>query len=249
VAHWLVDRIAHFEPGNLVQDGLVHFGFHDRDGRQFALDHQRRLDDEGFIWVNEVKGCRVWRFDPAGRPVQTLGDGISGFQHEAASFEEVRFGWIYDLRRGPRGSIYVLDSRNFALRLIDVTNRSVRTLAGSGSPGYTGDGGDARTATFGSDPAARFDGPISLSVDEEGNAFVGDRFNHVVRMIELDSGIITTIAGDPLVGAESANDPAERVPQRLKLPQISSMDYDRGRLFVPTDLGDGSGDLLVLRRS
>lgn len=138
-------------------------------------------------------------------------------------------------------------SKNFALRVIDVAARSVGLLAGSGSPGYTGDGGDARTATFGSDPTARFDGPISLSVDEAGNAFVGDRFNHVVRMIERRSGIISTIAGSSVTDTERANDPGERDPLRLNLPQISSMDYDRGRLFVPTDLTGDSGDLIVLR--
>ncbi len=165
------------------------------------------------------------------------------------SFESVRFNWVYDIRRGPDDCIYVLDSGNFALRVIDVAARCVRTLAGSGAPGYAGDGDDARAATFGGDPSARFDGPISLSLDEAGNAYVGDRFNHVVRMIDRDSGIITTIAGRPDVDDEHANDPAEHDPLRLNLPQISSMDYGRGRLFVPTDLTGESGDLVVLRRA
>lgn len=206
------------------------------------------VDGEGFIWINEVKGCRVWRFDSVGRPVETLGDGTPGFQREVASFEKVRFNWIYDIRLGPDGNIYVLDSRNFALRVIDIAARSVRLVAGTGTPGYTGDGGDARSATFGSDPSARFDGPISLSLDEAGNAYVGDRFNHVVRMIERGSGIITTIAGRPDSDRERANDHAERNPLRVNLPEISSMDYDRGRLFVPTDLAHESGDLVVLRK-
>lgn len=332
MVHWTIDRIVHFDPGDFVKAGFVHFGFHDRNGRHYAVEHRRHflglvgdgghvewtvaaqpvfagvpnvdadlqfpmyvdvlpdktlvvsnfgnarlyridtegmtaellvdghelglvdmgncvVDDEGFVWVNEVKGCRVWRFDPAGRPVQTLGDGIPGFQPEATSFDKVRFNWIYDLRRGPDGNVYVLDSKNFVLRTIDIAARSVHRLAGSGTPGYTGDGDDARTATFGSDPSAKFDGPISLSLDEAGNAYVGDRFNHVVRMIERDSGVITTIAGRPVVDGERANDPAERDPLRVNLPQISSMDYDRGRLFVPTDLAHESGDLVVLRKS
>ena len=207
------------------------------------------VDQEGSVWVNEVKGCRVWCFDLAGRPLETLGDGIAGFQPEPVSFDAVRFNWVYDLRRGPDGSIFVLDSKNYALRVIDIESRSVRTLAGNGTPGYGGDGGDARHATFGSDPNAAFDGPISLSVDEAGNAYVGDRFNHVVRMIRRDTGVISTIAGRVDAAPESANDPAERDPLRLNLPKISSLDYDSGRLFVPTDLAGDSGDLAVLRRA
>ena len=327
---WTVDRIVHFDPGDFVRAGFVHFGFHDREGRLYGVDHPRHflglvgdgdrvnwtvspqpvfpdvpnieaelrfpmyvdvlpegalvvsnlgnallyridtekmtaellvdghefgmadmgncvVDHEAHVWVNEVTGCRVWRFDPAGRPVQILGDGTPGFQAEAASFDEVRFNWIYDLRRGPEGAIYVLDSRNFAVRVIDEAARSVRTLAGRGTSGYSGDGGDARTATFGGDPTAQFDGPISLSLDEAGNVYIGDRFNHVVRMIERDTGIITTIAGRPIDDLR-ANDPAERDALRLNLPRISSMDYSRGRLFVPTDLAGESGDLVVLRK-
>jgi hypothetical protein len=162
------------------------------------------------------------------------------------SFDAARFSWVYDLRLGPDGSVYVLDSKNFALRVIEPKSRRVRLLAGTGTSGYSGDGADARTATFGSDPAAIFDGPISLSLDEAGNAYVGDRFNHVVRMIERDSDIISTIAGRPEADAETGTAPAERDPLRLNLPMISSMDFHDGRLFVPTDLAGDSGDLAVL---
>jgi hypothetical protein len=323
---------VHFEPGDFVNSGLAHFGFHLRDGRYCAISHQQHylgpvgedsrpvwtvaprpvfegvrniaadlnfpiyvdmlpdeallvsnfgnarlfridpdtlsarllvdgrklglvdmgncvVDNEGCIWVNEVRGCRVWRFDQTGRPLETLGDGVAGFQTEEVSFDAARFNWVYDLRLGPDGSVYVLDSKNFALRLIDPGVRSVRLLAGTGAPGYSGDGGSARNATFGSNPGATFDGPISLSLDEAGNAYVGDRFNHVVRMIERDSHIISTIAGRPEADDTATNDPAERDPLRLNLPMISSMDYHDGHLFVPTDLAGDSGDLTVLSRT
>lgn len=205
------------------------------------------VDDEGYVWVNEVAGCRVWRFDPTGRPVLTIGDGTPGFQREPVDLAGARFSWIYDIRRAPDGQVYVLDSRNYALRAIDPAARCVRTVAGTGRPGYDGDGGDAREATLGGDPSAKFDGPISLSLDDDGNAYIGDRFNHVVRMIDR-AGRIATIAGHPDVGHDQANDPMERDPLRLSLPQISSMDHHAGQLFVPTDLTPDSGDLAVLRR-
>ena len=325
-----IERIVHFSPGDLVKDGFVHFGFHDRTGRQYLVEHQRHfvglvaddggfewtvgpspifpdvphvtaplmypgyvdslpdgslvvsnfgnarlhridldrmsaellvdgpavglvdmgncvVDDDGDIWVNEVTGCRVWRFDGGGHVVLVLGDGQPGFQRGPSDFDVVRFNWIYDLRRGPDGTLYVLDSKNFALRMIDIDARSVVTVAGTGTPGYSGDGGPARDATIGSDPTAKFDGPFSLSLDEVGNAYVGDRYNHVVRMIAADTGTISTVAGRRAADHDRPNDPAERDPLRLNLPQISSMDYFGGRLFVPTDLDGGHGDLVVLR--
>lgn len=330
---WRIERIVNFDfaSGDLCKDGFVHFGFHDRDGKQYVVEHQKHfvglvsgngrlewtvanrtvfegvpnipaelsypmyvdsmpdgtlvcsnfgnnrlyridvskmdtklfvdgsalgmkkagncvVDDEEYVWVNEVEGCRVWRFDSTGKPVLTLGDGKPGFQSEVADFDEVRFDWIYDIRRGPDGNIYVLDSKNFAVRMIDIRSRRVHTLAGTGKGGYEGDGGNARSATFGSNPEEHFDGPISVSVDEDGNIYVGDRQNHVVRMIHRKTGIIRTIAGNHQSIDGQRNKPNETNPLKLNLPEISSMDYDRGRLFVPTDITTDLGDLIVLRK-
>jgi sugar lactone lactonase YvrE len=206
------------------------------------------VDDEGLVWVNEVKGCRIWRFDSKGKPVLTLGDGTPGFQSGTVDFGEAKFSWIYDIRRGPDGNIYVLDSKNFAVRSIDLKLCVVNTLAGTGKAGYEGDDGNARNATFGSNPEARFDGPISLSLDEEGNIFVGDRMNHVVRMVHRKLDIVKTIAGNPNCAKGMTNNPEEKDPLKLNLPEISSMDYFNGQLFVPTDLSPEAGDLAVLRR-
>jgi hypothetical protein len=207
------------------------------------------VDNEGLVWVNEVKGCRIWRLDSTGKPILTLGNGMPSFQSGAMDFNEAKFSWIYDIRKGPDGNIYVLDSRNFAVKVIDLKRRVVNMVAGTGKAGYGGDNGDALNATFGSDPTARFDGPISLSLDEKGNIFVGDRMNHVVRMVDRKSGIITTIAGNHNSVKGMSNNAEEKDPLKLNLPEISSMDYYDGQLFVPTDLSPEVGDLAVLKRT
>ncbi len=203
------------------------------------------FDLHGNIWVNEVEGSRIWQFDSEGTPIHTLGSGTPGFQSHEVPFDETQFGWIYDIRRGPDGNIYVLDSTNFAVRMIDLHRQVVSLVAGTGKSGYSGDGGDALSATFGSNPTEHFDGPYSLSLDEEGNVFVGDTQNHVVRMIERSTNTISTIAGSAHAEPGRRNNPAETNPFKLNLPKIGSMDYYRGRLFVPED----EGDLIVLART
>ncbi|HVO60076.1 MAG TPA: hypothetical protein VMT53_04035 [Terriglobales bacterium] len=221
------------------------------DGRALGMMDMGNcvVDEEGYVWVNEVSGCRLWRFDSTGHAVEVLGDGTPGFRADPAPFGESRFSWIYDIRRGPHSTIYVLDSRNFAVRVVDIARRCVHTIAGDGQPGYEGDGGNARNARFGSNPEAKFDGPISLSVDEDGNVYIGDRFNRVVRMIDGVTGVISTIAGTQETNEGGANDSNQRDPLRLNLPKISSMDYHDGRLFIPTNLTADSGDLVVLRKA
>lgn len=332
MSRWAVERVVHFEPGEICKEGFVQFGFHDLSGRQYVLEHQKHflgmilpdgrlgwtvaahevftgvqniaakiqypiyidslpdgklvvsnfgdgrlflidlvkmrseifvdgpslgirhagncvVDHEGCVWVNEVDGCRIWQFSPTGKSMLVLGDGKPGFQSVPVEFESASFSWIYDLRIGPDGNIYVLDSKNFAVRMIDLRERMVRLIAGTGKAGYSGDGGLATQATFGSDSHAKFDGPISMSVDEAANVFVGDRFNHVVRMIHRSTGIIETIAGRKILDNFGKNNPNESDPYSLSLPAISSMDYYNRRLLVPTDLPAGAGELAVLRRA
>ena len=68
-------------------------------------------------------------------------------------------------------------------------------------------------------------------------------------LLPRDGGAIETVVGRRDSGGTQPNGPRERDPLRLSLPAISSLDYDGGRLFAPTDLDDGAGDLAVLRRT
>ena len=201
-------------------------------------------DGQGSFWINEITGCRVLRFDIDGQLRQILGTGSPGFQHGETSFKEAQFSWIYDLRRGANGNIYVLDSRNYAVRLIDIQTKSVKCVVGNGKSGYTGDGGDSRLATLGANPSARFNGPWSLAVDEEDNLFIGDTQNHVVRMVETATNKISTIAGGGKIRPGQADKLSETDPLKLSFPLICSLDYYSGRLFIP----EWDGDLFILSK-
>jgi len=183
------------------------------------------VDDEGYLWVNEVEGRRVWRIDPSGAQVRCIGSGREAqgqILPLSSSFEEVSFGWIADIRLGPDGSIYILDSGGLALWKAVPATGKVERIAGTGRGGYSGDGGPALEASFGHDPSERFGAPISLAVDEGGNAYIGDKVNGRVRMVEASTGHISTIAEG--------------------LSGLCSMDYYRDRLFLPEE----SGRLLIL---
>ena len=202
------------------------------------------FDCDGNIWINDIKGCRVWQFTNEGKVIRALGNGRTGFQGEACDFGEVQFSWIYDIRSGPDGNIYVLDSKNYAVRMIDIRRNLVVPIAGTGKPGYSGDGGSALEATFGSNPNEEFDGPWSLSLDEKGNIYVGDTHNHVVRMIERSTNIISTIAGKKFIISKERNNPSEIDPLNLNIPKICGMDYYNGNLYIP----EWEGDLVVLSK-
>ena len=68
--------------------------------------------------------------------------------------------------------------------MIDIKKKTVKLIAGTGRPGYYGDGGNPLNAAFGGNTNEYFDGPWSLAIDELNNFYIGDTQNHVIRMID-----------------------------------------------------------------
>jgi sugar lactone lactonase YvrE len=85
------------------------------------------------------------------------------------------------------GNVFIADRGNSVIRKIDHSTGLMTTIAGTGVPGYTGDGAAATAATL--------DSPTDVKVDPLGNIYIADEKNSVIRMID-PSGTINTIAGN-----------------------------------------------------
>ncbi len=88
--------------------------------------------------------------------------------------------------------------KNFCLLVIwvlvaagNASAQNIITIAGNGTPAYTGDGGQAT--------AAELNAPIGIAFDKTGNMYFADATNSVVRKINL-AGVITTVAGNNTFG-------------------------------------------------
>jgi len=101
-----------------------------------------------------------------------------------------------------------------------VPSFTISTIAGNGSTGYSGDGGQATSAAL-SDPRG-------LITDAAGNAYFCDRSNHAVRKIDT-SGIITTVAGTGVSGYNGDNIPGTQA--RLNNPWRVTID-PAGNLYI-----------------
>ena len=85
------------------------------------------------------------------------------------------------------GNLYVAEATNHCIRRVDRKSGIISTIAGTGEQGYSGDGGPATSATFNQ--------PYSLQVDGNGDVYVVDRLNYVIRKVDVATGIVTTVAG------------------------------------------------------
>ena len=88
----------------------------------------------------------------------------------------------------PAGNLYIADFNNQRVRKVDATTGLISTIAGNGTPGFSGDGGLALNA--------QLNHPSRLYADKNNHLFVVDYDNWRVRKIDLGTGIITTVAGN-----------------------------------------------------
>lgn len=106
---------------------------------------------------------------------------------------------------------------------------AINTIAGSGSPQFSGDGGQAAGASF------FF--PRGLAIDGSGNLLIADVRNHRIRKIDT-TGTITTVAGNGTAGC-AGGDGDQATAVNLSLPQDLAVD-SAGNFYVPDSFTDGS---------
>src|SRR4051812_19201932 len=85
------------------------------------------------------------------------------------------------------GNIYISDPSFGRVRKVDVATGIITTVAGNGTRGFAGDGGQATSASFNS--------PWGLALDPSGNLYIVDKDNNRVRKVAAATGIVTTVAG------------------------------------------------------
>ena len=151
-------------------------------------------DNAGNLIVADQGNNRICKVDAVTNAVHTISGGTgNGFSPDGTSAVSCQWGSITGVCADDRGNIYVSDGQNHVVRMIDI-NGSVRTIAGTGVSGYSGDGGFALGATFRT--------PGSLFINAAGDLFICDPSSNVVRVVNVcESGsLIETLAGNGKMG-------------------------------------------------
>ncbi len=143
---------------------------------QAAAPAGRLVFHEGAIYVADTLNQRIRRIDVATDLVSTIaGNGTPGYAGDGGPATEGSFFSPTDLAFGPDGSLYVADTENSCVRRIDPAG-TLSTAAGRcGEADFTGDGGPAEDA--------RLYKPFGVDVDTEGNLYIADTYNHVIRVV------------------------------------------------------------------
>jgi sugar lactone lactonase YvrE len=139
------------------------------------------LDADGTLYVADTGNHAIRKVTPQGVVTTLAGTGVAGFHDGAAS--EAQFDGPIGIAVDRQRRVYVADTYNDRIRLIDTDGR-VSTLAGGDRPGYQdGAGIDAR-----------FDTPCALAVDDAGTLWIADTRNNAIRTLKADGSVGTFVA-------------------------------------------------------
>ncbi|HNB72623.1 MAG TPA: hypothetical protein PLS70_15995 [Acidobacteriota bacterium] len=159
---------------------------------------------DGDYLITECYRNQIRRVDSETKLVSTIAGKYSGqfgaFEGDGGLAESAFLAGPSGITVDKDGTIYFIDSRNNRIRRIDPKTKRIKTIAGSGSRKFSGDGGPATLAGLGFEYPTNYNviNNSDLVADGLGNLYVADTFNNCVRKINLVTGVITTAAGIPL---------------------------------------------------
>ncbi len=182
------------------------------------------IDTSGNIFIADTKNNCIRKIDTGGIINTVAGNGLAGFSGDGALATAAKLNQPSRIALDTFGNLYIADYQNNRIRKVD-PSKKINTIAGTGVPNYTGDGGPAITATL--------NYPSDVAVDTFGNVYIADELNNCIRKIDV-SGNISTFAGMGIPAYSGDGGPATAA--RLFDPVAIALD-DSFNLYI-SDMGN-----------
>jgi uncharacterized protein (TIGR03437 family) len=143
-------------------------------------------DAAGRIYLADTGNSRIRRIDPGGNISTVAGNGNASYFGDGLAARAASVNQPEGVAIDAAGSIYIADTLDSAVRKVN-PDGTITTIAGYGTPAFTGDGGPATKAAL--------DHPRGVAVDSNGNVYIADTGNNRVRKIDFLGNIGTVADG------------------------------------------------------
>jgi streptogramin lyase len=146
------------------------------------------IGPDGALYFCDLGNQLVRRLDLKTKKVTTIaGNGKGAYSGDGGPAVEASLRAPHELVFDKRGDLYIAERDNHVIRKVDMKTHMISTAAGTGMPGFGGDGGPG--------PKAQLRQPHSVIRDRDGSLLICDIGNHRIRRLHPDTGIIETWAG------------------------------------------------------
>lgn len=159
------------------------------------LNHPTHVvfDAVGNLYVTDANNARIRRVDTNTLIITTVaGNGIPGYSGDGGPATSAQLNFPDGIGLDGSGNLYIGDALNNRVRKLDIATGIITTVAGTGTAGYSGDGGLAINAEL--------NFPSRPAVDAAGNIYIADSQNNRVRRVDATTQVIVTIAGTGVAG-------------------------------------------------
>jgi sugar lactone lactonase YvrE len=134
------------------------------------------LDASGRLYIADTENQRIRRVDFSLRRIETVaGDGTAGFGGDGGAATSAQINYPRDIEISPDGRLFIADTDNHRIRVVDLATGIIDTVAGNGVAGEGGDGGEAR--------AAGLRRPFGIGFDAAGDLYIADTRNNRIRRV------------------------------------------------------------------
>jgi sugar lactone lactonase YvrE len=147
------------------------------------------VDGQGNLFIADTSNNRVRKVSADGTITTVAGNGNSGYSGDGGPATSAQLWAPWGVAVDSQGNLFIADDSNNRVRKVSAAG-IITTVAGTGVQGYSGDGGPATSAQLWA--------PLGVTVDGQGNLFIADAGNNMIRKVSA-SGVITTVAGSVLV--------------------------------------------------
>lgn len=180
------------------------------------------VDRAGHLYIADTMNHRVRRVDALNGIITTVaGTGHPRYAGDGGGATVAALNDPAALAIGRKEILYIADQSNNRVRAVDLITGLIRTVAGTGTAAYNGDGIPATEASLA--------GPSSLAVDSEGTLYIADTFNGRIRAVDPVTGLIKTVVGDG--GEYRYQGPTEPTSRSLSRPSGIALD-SQGNLYI-----------------
>ena len=190
---------------------------------QFYSPRSVAADASGNFYIADTANNVVRKVAANGTVSTIAGNGTAGFGGDNGSATGAQLNAPQGVAVDASGNVYIADTANARVR--KVSGGNITTVAGSGTPGFGGDGGAASNA--------QLNFPAAVAVDAAGNLYIADTLNSAIR--KVSGGNITTVAGSGSQGYSGDNGPA--ISAQLNFPEGVAVDA-AGNLYIADTLNN-----------